>query len=55
MNSGADILDLDEIMEVILINARERSEEPMNFWKKISEDSSEKDVRTRRYLEAKHH
>ncbi|MFZ4083943.1 MAG: hypothetical protein ACOYK1_00190 [Vampirovibrionia bacterium] len=55
MNGGADILDLDEVMEVILVNARERSEEPMNFWKKIGEDSSDKDILTSRYLEAKPH
>jgi hypothetical protein len=39
MNSGADILDLDEVIEVVLVNAQERSEEPVSFWKKTFEDS----------------
>ncbi len=49
MNSGADILDLDEIIEVVLVNAQERLENPVSFWKKVSED------RTEQYSEAKPH
>ncbi len=55
MNGGTDILDLDEVMEVVLVNAQERSEEPISFWKKIGEDSSDKEIRTSRYLESKPH
>jgi hypothetical protein len=45
---GADILDLDEVIEVVLVNAQERSEEPISFWKKVSEE-----YRTEQYFEAK--
>ena len=38
MNGGAEILDLDEVIEVVLVNAQERSEEPVSFWKKVSEE-----------------
>lgn len=55
MNGGTDILDLDEVMEVVLVNAQERSEEPMNFWGKISEDFSDKGIRINRHLESKPH
>ena len=39
MNGGANILDLDEVIELVLVNAQERSEEPVSFWKKTFEDS----------------
>jgi hypothetical protein len=50
MNGGADILDLDEVIEVVLVNAQERSEEPIGFWKKVSEE-----YRTEQYFEVKPH
>jgi len=50
MNGGADILDLDEIIEVVLVNAQERLENPVSFWKKVSEE-----YRTEQYSEAKPH
>jgi hypothetical protein len=55
MNSGASISDLDRAIIVVIKNLEERSEEPMNFWKKIGEDSSDKDILTSRYLESKPH
>jgi hypothetical protein len=55
MNSEASISDLERAVVVVKRNLEERSEEPMHFWKKIGEGSSEKDIRTSRYLEAKPH
>jgi hypothetical protein len=55
MNSEASISDLERAVLVVRRNLEERSEEPMNFWKKIGEDSSEKDILTSRYFEAKPH
>jgi hypothetical protein len=53
MNGGADILDLDEVIEVVLVNAQERSEEPISFWKKVSEEI---EVREQcQYFEVKPH
>jgi hypothetical protein len=55
MNSETSISDLDQAIIVVIKNLEERSEEPMNFWKKIGEDSSNKDIQTSRYFEAKPH
>jgi hypothetical protein len=55
MNREASISDLERAVVVVRKNLDERSEEPMNFWKKIGEDSSDKEIRTSRYLESKPH
>jgi hypothetical protein len=55
MNSEAMISDLEQAVVVVRRNLEERSEEPMNFWKKIGKDSSDKDICTSRYLESKPH
>jgi hypothetical protein len=38
MNSGASISDLDRAIIVVIKNLEERSEEPISFWKKVSEE-----------------
>jgi hypothetical protein len=48
MNSGASISDLDQAIIVVIKNLEERSEEPVSFWKKVSEE-----YRTEQYFEAK--
>lgn len=48
MNSKTSISDLDQAIIVVIKNLEERSEEPVSFWKKVSEE-----YRTEQYFEAK--